>query len=239
MSKKDLDIENKESLVKVNKERELPEIEKVDIETYASDVRRYQNSLVMSKDGLPQDLMNHDLPSIFQVLYFLDRDMVNQFTGKRTFNNLVESYMISGAYTEAFLKEHFKVIEEQTEILDKSGNVIDVIIKTKYEHDVKVYKRIELEAMANWKMKQLNLLVYSTFYEKLGGVEIETLAEMDIVNNALFNENPIRKAQYMRMLIDIKGMKENEKRAVENIFKLGGRELIGVVADGSDTEFLK
>lgn len=236
MSQKD---DNLVGLVEVNKERELPEIEKVDIETYASDVRRYENSLIVESEGLPADLVNKDLVSMYQVMFYLDKDMINQFTGRRTFNNLVESYMISGAYTDKFLKEHFKVIEVEIPLYDNKHNQVDTNIKIEYEYDVKVYKRIELEAMRNWKLKQLNLLVYSTFYEKLGGIPIEDLAEMDIVNNALFNDDPVRKAQYMRMLIDVKGMKEQQKITVENIFKRGGEELIEVVAEGSDMDFLK
>lgn len=239
MSKKDLDIENKESLVKVNKERELPEIEKVDIETYASDVRRYQNSLVVQKEGLPQDLVEKDLVSMYQVLFYLDKDMINPYTGKRTFNNLVESYMISGAYTDKFLKDNFEVIEENIDQFDKQGNIIGVIVKTHYKHDVKVYKRVELEAMRNWKLKQLNLLVYAVFNEKLGGVDIETLAEMEIVNKALYHDDPAIQARWMKYLIDIKGMKDDKKIVIENIFERGGKELIEVVAEGSDMDFLK
>lgn len=219
----------------VGKTRELEKVNKIDVETYMEDRRRYAKDLVEDTTGLPSEFFDLDLVSANQVLYFLDRDYISPYTGKRTFNNLIESYIVSGSYTTAHLNSVFE--KEEKELHNMNGDFIG--IETIYHRDEDEYKKIELAAMQNWRMKNLDNYIRAMFEDKLGGIPLEDLVKMEVVTNALYHENDVRKAQYMRMAIDILGLKDKADVIVQNVWKKGGEERVKAIADNTDMDFLK
>lgn len=204
-------------LVEVNKSREIPDIETVDIETYTKDIRRYQNSLIESSQGVPVSMLELDEISIRQVLSFTQRTK-NPYTGNMTFGNIVESYMMSGAYPEEYLKKHFRV----REVKRKNGR--NEYIETVYERDEEIYQKIEISAIRNWKLKELNKVVFEWNKEKLGGLTEENIILNSIISGVVQSQDEATRLKYLNIAVKAFNIENKTKMSQFNVYLNGGGE---------------
>jgi len=209
------ELETKVDVVKVNLERELPPIEKVDEQTYATDVRRYENSLIENKSGLPITFSELDEVSMRQLLNFVNHNF-NEYTGRMTFGNIVESYMLSGAYPNSYLQAHS---EHNIDYNDKND-----INKEEYFFDNREYAKIEVAAYRNWSAKKLDEVMREYTTKKFGGLTDKELIEMSTRTGLTQAKTSKELMEWVKVGSKVFGIEKNVKAPQINVFVAGGGE---------------
>lgn len=232
-------------LIEVNSERqvELPEIEKTDIEKYLQDARRYSNAIIEDYKGLPDKISSLDEISARQLLFFT-QDKVNPWTGKRTLGNVVESYMMSGAYTDEYLNKHFKKEERKKLVKVEKGNFGDIDGEkefyetvTEYKINHKIYQKIELEAFRNWNSKELSVYVLEVQKLALGNMSPEDLIKFYVNMGIVQSDNSKERLAWIKEGMKIYNMEKSAQMQQINVYvNGGGRELNKTIVESSGND---
>lgn len=197
--------------------KEVATIEDIAVDGY----RRHENSILAN---VPKALAEKGVLATTLFMYYMDQDSRNEFTGKKTFMNVEESYIASGVYSDEHLKSVYRTWEETIEVRRKNGDTIEEYV-TKYEViDKKEDKRIRSEAIRYWQQNGLASHFEEVAILKIGGVPAESLYRNLIITKGLTEGD--NQEFYVNKAIDILGMKVKDKKIEINLRQMGGQEII-------------
>ena len=204
------------------------------IEDIAVDgLRRHENSILAN---VPKALAEKGVLATTLFMYYMDQESRNEFTGKKTFMNVEESYIASGVYSDEHLQKVYRTWEETIEVRRKNGDTIEEYV-TKYEViDKKEDKRIRAEALRYWQQNGLASHFEEVAVLKIGGVPAESLYRNLIITKGL--EDGENQPFYVKQAIDILGMKVKDKKIEINLRRMGGQEIIETTSKQAGAGFL-
>lgn len=217
------------------------EEEVASIEDLAIDgVKRHENSILAN---VPKGLSEKGVLATRLFMYFMDKECVSEWTGKKTFMNVEESYIMSGVYPENHLGRVYQNVERTVTIRNRDGSEMEDVVFDYKVVDKKEDMRIRSEALRYWQQNGLEMFFDQVAVEKMGGINPEKLIRYNIVEKSLTDGD--EQLQYTKLAIDILGMKVKEKKEIINLRKSGGQEIIksvserkgaGFLSDGDDEE---
>lgn len=196
-------------------------------------IRRYENSIL---SNVPQSLAEKGVLATTLFMYYMDNESRNEWTGKKTYMNVEESYIMSGIYDDEHLRKVYKNEVEVVEVRRKNGDVVEEYV-TKYEViDKREDKRIRAEAIRYWQMNGLASFFVEMAVLKMGGISADDLLR------ALIIENSLREGEnqtfYVSKAIDILGMKVKDKKVEINLRTNGGQQIIESTSQQPGAGFL-
>jgi hypothetical protein len=186
--------------------------EVVTLEDLAVDgARRYENAIL---ESVPFSLSNKGILAVRVYNYFLDQDAVFEYTGKKTFMNIEESYLMSGVY----LDSHFDVVYEvEVKEITKPDGTLGYANKYKVL-DKREDMRLRAEAHKFWQDNELETHFHEMVDVKRGKVPFESLLKYAIETDALKSGD----IQNRKMAVDIYGLKNKNTKNVINVYVDGG-----------------
>lgn len=217
----------------LEKLKDLPS-EYVGLKDIAVDgLQRHENSILAN---VPSSLAEKGILAVRLFMYFMDQDTISDYTGRRTYMNVEESYIMSGIYDDEYLKKVYYTYEVEIEKESKGVKWIDY--ETRYKViNRKEDMRIRSEAMRYWTENGLASYFDQIAIAKMGNIDPEKLLRTQIVNDALRDgENQIANR---KMAIDILGMKMKKKTEALNLKSRGGAEIIETTSSREGAGFLK
>jgi len=196
-------------------------------------IRRYENSIL---SNVPQSLAEKGVLATTLFMYYMDNESRNEWTGKKTYMNVEESYIMSGIYGDEHLRKVYKNEVEVVEVRRKNGDVVEEYV-TKYEViDKREDKRIRAEAIRYWQTNGLASFFGEMAVLKMGGISADDLLR------ALIIENSLREGEnqtfYVSKAIDILGMKVKDKKVEINLRTNGGQQIIESTSQQPGAGFL-
>lgn len=202
--------------------------ETVSVEMYAMNPRRYANAIIENKEGLPESILDLDEVSLRHILNYVNETECD-YTGKKTFGDVVISFINSGVYTHAFLSSVFGTREVVKQRKTKNGMTADgdyteveeVTEKQYYIKDKRAYAKIEMDAIQNWDTKGLKYISLEVQQTRIGQLSRE-LVESNILLGIKEAPNHDTKIKYLRMATDVLGMKGKTNLTQINVYKDGG-----------------
>lgn len=210
-------------------EREEVGLEELSLEGY----RRYENSILAD---VPRGLAEKGVLATTLFMYYMDGESENEWTGKKTFLNVEESYIASGVYPESHLSKVYESYEEMVVVRRRDGTTVEEY-ETKYKIlDKREDKRIRAEALRYWQNNGLATFFEEVAIAKIGGIQAEKLLQNLIISKALRDGDD--QTFYVNKAIDILGMKVKDKKVEINLRKLGGQEIIEATSKQPGAGFL-
>lgn len=208
--------------------------EVVTIEDLAVDgIRRHENSILAN---VPKALAEKGVLATTLFMYYMDQESKNEWTGKKTFMNVEESYIASGVYSDEHLENVYRTWEETIEVKRRNGDTIEEYV-TKYEVlDKREDKRIRAEALRYWQSNGLASHFEEVAIMKIGGIQADKLIQNLVITKALADGES--QEFYVKQAIDIMGMKVKDKKIEINLRKLGGQEIIETTSKQPGAGFL-
>lgn len=191
-------------------------------------------------DKFPKALQEKGVLACVVTDYYMDRETINPLTGKKTFLNAKESYLMSGVIPDVELKKVYHVEEKEVERFDREGNVVAVDIELIYkvlnnELDRKYTKEAEHFFNRNGLFGHFKELAI----EKYNNLDPKDLIAFAVVDGALHSETFAERKFYTKQAIDILGMKVVKKESVINLKKRGGGENMQEISKLEGAGFLK
>lgn len=182
------------------------------IEDLAVDgARRYENAML---ENVPLSLSNKGILAVRVYMYFLDNDAVNEYTGKKTFMNIEESYLCSGIYPDSHLD---KVYEVEPKEYVKPDGTIDYTNKYTIL-DKRENMRLRAEALKFWKDNDLDTHFSEMVEIKRGNIPFEDLLKFAITTDALKDGD----VQNRKMAVKIYGLENKNTKNTINVYVDGG-----------------
>lgn len=210
-------------------EREEVGLEELSLEGY----RRYENSILAD---VPRGLAEKGVLATTLFMYYMDGESENEWTGRKTFMNVEESYIASGVYPESHLSKVYESYEEMVVVRRRDGTTVEEY-ETRYKIlDKKEDKRIRAEALRYWQTNGLATYFEEVAIAKIGGIQAEKLLQNLIISKALRDGDD--QTFYVNKAIDILGMKVKDKKVEINLRKLGGQEIIEATSKQPGAGFL-
>lgn len=186
--------------------------EVVTLEDLAVDgTRRYENALL---ESVPFSLSNKGLLAIRVYNYFLDQDAVFEYTGKKTFMNIEESYLMSGVYMDSHFDEVYEVeVKEITKADGTLGYANKYTILDRRED-----MRLRAEAIKFWQDNNLDVHFHEMVEIKRGKIPFTELLKFAIETDALKDGD----IQNRKMAIKIHGLENKNAKNTINVYVDGG-----------------
>ncbi len=192
---------------------------------------KYENEhhLIGQSLALPQKFMELGELEQRMVLLFVDKDVVCKYTGKKTLNNVYESYIMS-LEDKSTLNKVYKPKQIKTGT-DEDGFPIYIDSKDQYEINPDgMTLLLQLKAKSATIWRDSNLREISKSMRDIivnGGFKDEELLEKVIIDDALESytgdkEKDSYTMKNRRLAIDVKGMKRPSKLQQINVYYDGG-----------------
>jgi len=195
-------------------------------------LERHENSILVN---VPQELSKKGVLAVTLFMYFMDQDTLSEYTGKPTFMNVEESYIMSGVYSPVYLLKVYnpKEVAIEYKLHGKEWTEYEI----RYEVlNRKEDMRIRSEAKRYWAQNGLESFFDQVAIEKFGGIDPEKLLRYSIIADAVRNgEN---QTSNRKMAIDILGMKVKTKTSELNLKTRGGGTIIETTAKREGGGFL-
>lgn len=214
--------------IQVNKTRKVEPLRDFDEEIYKKaliekDLESYENEIALSSGvlSIPKEVTTLPLKAQYVLAFYCDRAYINKITNKRTYNDILESY-IASLDDDSFLEDVFLSVP----ITDKDGNVIKMttVVNNEKKH---IYMKLQQQAYSFWNDN--NLLPIVDIYKKLksGGRKKEDELKEAIVDDALYHEDENIKLKNRSLAIKVMGMDKNVQTAAQNVWLTGGGKDFG------------
>lgn len=219
---------------KVDKERQLLDLEHIEIEDLQEIIRNkqikyYENEIALldlQSFGLNLNEIG-EMETNF-VFHFLDNDMINPYTEKKTKNDFLNSFIMTFDNHDEISKSIWITEQVNVGTYDEPKYEIKVRIK-----DYVLYRRWSSRAIKYWNDKNLNRYI-NNFRELLeGGLNRADVLKDVIFSDAISDDVSERvKLDSRRQMVDILGLKNTKDNSGVNIFVSGGgREMANSIED--------
>lgn len=192
---------------------------------------KYENEhhLIEQSLALPQKFMELGELQQRMVLLFVDKDVVCKYTGRKTLNNVYESYIMS-LQDKSVLNKVYKPKQIQ---VAQDEDYMPVYSDSKEEYEINPDSTallLQLKAKAATVWRDSNLREISKSMREIvvnGGFRDEELLEKVIIDDALESytgdkEKDSYTMKNRRLAIDVKGMKRPSKLQQINVYYDGG-----------------
>ena len=173
----------------IKKERQVEPLKDFDESVYRLAVKdmtleQYENEIALSEGTLsiPKEITELPMRAQYMLAFYNDRDYVNEETGKKTYQDIVESYIAtlqdSSFVAQAFLEQEFN-----------DGKVNVYIKRIPNPANKQIYMRIKQHAISFWNNNNLSQLV--DIFKKLlyGGRRQEEVLKDAILDDALYHDD--------------------------------------------------
>lgn len=186
--------------------------EVVTIEDMSLDgTRRYENALL---EGVPSSLRDKGILAVRVYMYFMDDSAIFEYTGKKTFMNIEESYLMSGIYPDSHFDEVYEV-----EVKEFVKPDLTIGYANKYKIlDRREDKRLRAEAIKFWQDNELDIHFAEMVEVKRGKIPFQDLLRFAIETDAL-KEGDV---QNRKMAIKIHGLENKNSKQTINVYVDGG-----------------
>lgn len=213
--------------MEIKKERQVEPLKDFDESVYRLAVKdmtleQYENEIALSEGTLsiPEEITQLPMRAQYMLAFYNDRDFVNEETGKKTYQDIVESYIAtledSSFVAQAFLEKEFN---------DGKGNVF--IKKVPNPANKQIYMRIKQHAISFWNNNNLSQLV--DIFKKLlyGGRRQEEVLKDAILDDALYHDDLKFKISSRNQAIKVMGMDKNVQTLGQDVWLKGGGKEFG------------
>lgn len=224
-------------------ERKLPDLKEIEEEDFRDVVVNNELTILENEiellDSQSLGLSLNDLneSEITFLFNFLDNDMINSYTEKKTKNDILNSFLMTlnegHDISERIWKVENRVIGQDRQGNDKLNKVI--LIK-----DFPLYRKWKIRATKYWNDN--NLDKYTKDMKKLleGNLSREDVLVDSIFDDAISDNVEERtKLESRKQMIDILGLKKDRVQPKVNIFHhSGGRELKQLTEQMGEIDFV-
>lgn len=213
--------------MEIKKERQVEPLKDIDENTYFhaiknKELEQYENELVLSEGviSIPKEITELPIRAQYMLAFYNDRDYVNAETGKKTYQNIVESY-IATLEDSSFVAKAF--IKQKQE--DAKGNIQVSIIPN--PENKQIYMRVKQHAISFWNNNNLSQVV--DIFKKLlhGGRKQEDVLKDAILDDALYHEDLKFKTSSRNQAIKVLGLDKNVQVMGQDVWLKGGGKEFG------------
>ena len=194
-------------------------------------LKRYENSML---SNIPTDLADKGVLAVRMLMYFLDADMINEWTGQKTFTNVEESYILCGLYPDEHLKKVYETKEVEVDRFFRGMAITEM--ETQYKIlDKKEDMRIRTEALRYWSDNSLDTFFQEMIQVKRGNIPFQDLLRYRIETDALKDDD----VQNRKMAIDIHGLKNKNSKNMINVYVDGGGKMLsqGIIQSSNNSTY--
>ncbi len=209
--------------MEVKRQRDVEPLKDLDISTYLqaskqNELEIFENEIALGgKDlGIPKEIMEIPFQAQSMLSFYCDREYANKITCKKTYNNILESY-IASLDDDKWVADIF----EQHEIVSDDGKTMNVFATVKDEMKPK-YIRLRQKAISYWSEHKLGNLIDVFKKLMLGGRSREDLIKDDIIDDALYDEDKNFKLKRTNQAIKVLGLDKNVQMANPDVWNIGG-----------------
>jgi hypothetical protein len=214
--------------MEVNKQRNVEPLKDLDEIKYfdalkSGKLEEYENEIALSKGALsiPTEIVELPVKAQEMLSFYLDKDYVNKITYKKTYNNIVESYIACLDETK-YLDKVFIL----NNIYDENGNLINVTTKPNPEKK-HIYLKLKQHAISFWNENNLQSVVPIFKKLMLGGIKQEDMLKDAIIEDALFHEDMAYRMRNRTLATKVLGMDKPQAQSGQNVWLLGGGKSFG------------
>jgi hypothetical protein len=225
--------------MEINKTRQVEPLKDIDENVYQTALKQknideYENELALVEGTLniPTEIISLPLKAQYVLAFYCDRDFINKVTGKKTYNNILESY-IASLEDDSFLKDVF----DQIPVYDKDGNEkgYTTIVNSDKKH---IYMKLKQQAYSYWNSN--NLLPMVDIFKTLqsgGRKAVDELKEA-ITDDALYHPDENIRLKNRSLAVKVHGMDKNiQNEGMDVWIKSGGREFGKALAEFTGHKF--
>jgi hypothetical protein len=214
--------------MEVNKKREVEPLKEFDEATYFTALKdnkldTYENEIALAKGGLtiPKEILELPIQAQTVLSFYNDKDYINKETGRKTFNDIVESYIASIEDT-TWIEDIF----EKFDIYDKNDHVAGykTIVKPEKKQQ---YTLLKTKAISYWNEQNLNMMVEIFKSLMLGGRKREDMLKDAIVDDALFHPDDNFRLKNRSLAVKVMGMDKNVQMLGMDVWQKGGGREFG------------
>lgn len=211
----------------IKKERNVEPLKDIDENIYIQAIKnqsleQYENELALVEGALsiPKEITELPLRAQYMLAFYNDRDYVNAETGKKTYQDIVESY-IATLEDSSFIAKAFN----EEEFNDGKGNVFTK--KVPNPNEKHIYMRVKQHAISFWNNNNLSQMV--DIFKKLmyGGRKQEEVLKDAIIDDALYHEDNKFKLSSRNQAIKIMGLDKNVQVLGQDVWLKGGGKEFG------------
>lgn len=158
---------------------------------------------------------------------YTDDSVVIPYTGEKTKNDLLKSYLMTKDYCDELSEQIWEIKIEEKIVKDKVVEIKKVLIK-----DRTLYQKIKIAAAKYWSKYNLNKYLNDFKVVMEGSVNRVDVLKEAIYNDAINenNDNNYRIAN-RRLAVDAFGLKENKIEIQFDAFNTGGGSLVKQTLD--------
>lgn len=189
----------------------------------------YENELSLVGDlsllGVPATMSKLSFEGFSVLSYMVDSDSVCEYTGRKTLNNILESYIEANS-GDKYVRELVNRVWEKHYETDENGKMVMKGYRRK-EGSNNHYLLLRAKAAKFWADNglQAHMEVAKEFFNYGGITRVERLKDATY-DDALYHEDPQIRARNRAMVMKFEGLDKNKGNVVVNLFdKHGGREL--------------
>ena len=212
--------------MKVEKARNVEPLKELDEKVYFEALKEkkidtLENEIALAGKSLtiPREIMELPIQAQTVLSFYNDKDFMNEETGNKVYNNIVESYIASLDDT-SWVADIF----EKFTISDRDGNAVGYRTMVKPEKKTQ-YTMLKSKAISFWNEHNLNQVIDIYKQLMLGGRKREDMLKDAIVDDALFHPDDNYRLKSRAQAIKVMGMDKNVvMQGLDVWLKGGGKE---------------
>jgi len=175
-------------------------------------IERHENSILVN---VPSSLAEKGILAVRLFHYFLDAETVSEYTGKKTFLDIEESYIMCGVYPnlgDVYESKEIEIEKEKHGTTWTEYSIVYTVLNR--NEDI----RIRSEARKFWSEHQLENIFQEAQQYKRGNIPFVDQLKFAIETDALRSGD----IQNRKMAMDIHGMKNKMGNVQINVYRDGG-----------------
>ena len=212
-------------MTEVNKTRAVEPLRDIDEQGYVDALKdktidTYENEIAIMGGALsiPDEIMSLPIQAQQILAFYLDKDWVNGQSGRKSYRDVVESYIASLTDTD-FLDDLYM---DETRIGQNGEPYMVKVVNPNEKH---LYMKLKQYALSYWNNHKLSQ--YVNVWKKLlkGGVKDEDSLKDAIIDDALYHSDDNYRLRSRNQAIKVLGMDKNAEQGFHNVWVRGGQDM--------------